>query len=31
MVRKIAAAMAVLAVAGFAGSALAQGDAEAGE
>ena len=31
MIRKIAAAMAVLAVAGFAGSALAQGDAAAGE
>ncbi len=31
MIRIIAAAMAVLAVTGFAGSALAQGDAEAGE
>ncbi len=31
MVRKIAAAMAVLAVTGFAGSALAEGDAAAGE
>ena len=30
MIRKIAAAMAVLAATGFAGSALAQGDAEAG-
>ena len=30
MIRMIAAAMAVLAVTGFAGSALAQGDAEAG-
>ena len=30
MIRKIAAAMAVLAVTGFAGSALAHGDAEAG-
>ena len=31
MVRKIVAALAVLAVAGFAGSALAEGDAAAGE
>ena len=31
MIRKIAAAMAVLAVTGFAGSALAEGDAAAGE
>jgi cytochrome c len=31
MMRKIAAAMAVLAVTGFAGSALAEGDAAAGE
>ncbi len=31
MVRKIVAAMAVLAVAGFAGAALAEGDAAAGE
>ena len=31
MVRKIVAAMAVLAVTGFAGSALAEGDAAAGE
>jgi cytochrome c len=31
MIRKLAAAMAVLAVTGFAGSALAEGDAAAGE
>ena len=31
MIRKISAAMAVLAVAGFAGAALAEGDAAAGE
>jgi cytochrome c len=31
MIRKIAAAMAVLAATGFAGSALAEGDAAAGE
>jgi len=31
MIRKIVAAMAVLAVTGFAGAALAQGDAAAGE